>query len=243
MIQGNNLVIKRKMSTKADKKIERNKFRYKGIIIILFILVLGIVIYTSFFNSDWTQIEITGDFLSSELNPNESVNINANLSMDSLELEGVFDKVIFTSVSQINVKIGKSNFKTKNNSKIILEDYEGEIVFDSKKIIKLDGDADRIETEGGSYEEETDISLENLKYKNLKIEDVYIRKFEQPVSGIVDVEGTYASLDNDNLLMKKFKGTISSKGLNNSVYFKGMAKGIESETIKAGSLGLFSNIF
>lgn len=224
------------MTSKQDKKIERNRFRYKGIIIVLFILVLGIVVYTSFFNSDWTNVNLTGDFLNPGTNPNESSEIKANLSLKSLELDGVFDKVTFTSVSQVSAKIGKSPFTIKNDSKIILENYDGEIVFDSEKIIELDGDADRIETEGGSYEEETDINLEDLEYENLKIEGIYIRKFDKQVSGIIQKDESRIHFrKKENLLIKRFQGIISSKGANNTIDFSGIA-----EKIKMGEYGVFS---
>lgn len=210
-------------------------FKYSKVIFILFIIVLGIIIYTSFFNSNLTDINITGDFLNSETNPNESSEIKANLTIDSLELDGVFKEVVFTSASQINVKLGKSNFKTKNGSQIILENYDGEILFTPEKIIELDGDADKIETAGGSYADETDVVIENLEYEDLKIESVYIRKFEKPVSGIVDVEGTYSDVKDKVLLIKKFQGDVSAKGLNNTIDFSGIA-----EKVKIGEYGFFS---
>ena len=215
-------------------------FKYSKAIFILFILVLGIILYTSVFNSDLSNISITGNFLKSNNNSEGDVDIEANLTIDSLELDGYFDKIVFASVSQSNLEVGKSNFKTKNDSQIILENYDGGITLNPEKIVKLDGDADRIETEGGSYEGETSVVIENLKYKNLKIKGVDIKKFDKPVSGIVDVEGTYGSLEDDNLLIKKFKGEVNSKGSNSSIFLEGTAKGVRSKNIEAGNLGLFS---
>jgi len=203
-------------------------FKHSKAIFILFLIVLGIIIYTSVFNSNIGNINITGNFLKSETNPNESAEIRANISMESLELDGVFERVVFTSVSEVEVEIGKANFKTKNGSKMILEDYDGEIVFTSEKIVSLDGDADSIETEGGSYEEETDVSLENLEYNDLRVDGVYIKKFDKSVLGVIDVGGKGANLKReDNLLIKKFQGTVSSSGATNRINFEGIAEEVK----------------
>lgn len=215
------------MGKHGDNEKGGYKFRYKKVIVILFIFVLGIIIYTSIFNSDIGNINITGDFLRSEGNSNESSEVKANLSMDFLELDGVFDRVVFTSVSQVDVEMGKANFKTKNNSRIILENYDGEIILTPEKIIEIDGDADRIETEGGSYEDETDIVIEDLGYKSLKIESVYIKKFEKIVSGMVDVGGTYSDIKNKTLFIGKFNGNLNAGGLNNTIDFSGTAEKVK----------------
>lgn len=232
------------MGKKSDNDQGGYKFKYKRIIVIMFIIVLGVILYSSVFNSNWSNIEITGDFLNSESNTSEisDISIKANLSDVSLELDGVFKEVSFTSVGDNKIKIEKSSPSLDDSSKIVLKNYDGKIVLSSDKIVSLKGDADEILLDEGRvfYEEESDVELSNFDYKDLQIDDVYIKKFEKFVSGIINVDGTYSSLESNELLIRKFQGTVSSNGLNESINLIGEAQGVKSKNIKAGSLGLFS---
>ncbi|HKL24312.1 MAG TPA: hypothetical protein VJ912_03180 [Candidatus Nanoarchaeia archaeon] len=201
-------------------------FKYSKAIFILFILVVGIILYTSVFNSDIGNLKITGNFFKSNNNPNESSDIKANITIDSLELEGNFKKVMFTSSSENKVKIEKLN-PSINNSKIILENYDGKISLTSEKITSLEGDADKIliKDSGLSFsDKEHDVEIENFDYEDLEIEGIYIRKFDKIVSGIIDVQGVISEIKNNTLLIKKFKGDLNSKGLNGSMNFDGIAE-------------------
>src|SRR6056297_3544588 len=118
---------KKDKSFERDRKREENKFKYKGIIIFLFILVLGVTIYSSLFNTNFNEIKFTGKFLTSDVNSNDSMNFKANLSFDSLEIDGVFKEVSFTSLSKNELNIEKYKFNV-NNSKITLKNYDGKII-------------------------------------------------------------------------------------------------------------------
>lgn len=231
------------MGRNKDNENGGYKFKYKKIIVVLFIIVLGVIIYTSFFNSNWSNIEITGDFLNSESNTSEpsEVNFKANLTSTNMKLDGVFEEVILTSLEENEISIEKSTLSLDNSSIIILKNYDGKIFFGPEEIKSLKGDADEIIFEGGriSYKKESDVELSDFGYKDLKIKDVYIKKFDKPVSGIIDVDGTYSSLEEDELSIKKFRGTVGSNGLNGSINLNGEVQGVSSKNVKAGSLGWF----
>lgn len=222
---------------KRHKEKEENRFKYKKIIIVMFFIVLGVVMYTSVFNSNIGDIQITGNFLNSGKNSSESVDINANLSIDSIKMSGLFERVVFTSVSKNKINIEKLSPEI-NNTGVVLEKFDGEIVLSSEKIISLDGDADEIliKDRGLSLsDKEYDVKLEDFRYKDLKIKEVYIRKFEKPASGIIKVGEQYSDIKEKDLLIKGFQGIVSSKGLNNTIDLSGVA-----EKVRIGEYGFFS---
>lgn len=208
-------------SYNPEGRSKKIKFTHFKAIFILFLVVLGVILYTSFFDEGFKIGSITGDFLDGS-EKNGSQNMNASLEMETFEVEGKFSSVVFRGSSGGSINIDKLN-PSVGDSEIILKEFDGEIIFNSSSIIELDGSSSEvfIKDSGLKFTEGHDVELENFKYDKVEVNDIYLRKFEKVVSGMVNVGGIYSDLDEKKLLLKYFSGDVYSEGEEKTVSLVG----------------------
>jgi hypothetical protein len=209
-----------------------NKHKTKMIIIVIFLLLVFLVVYTSVFGG----FSFIGKTILRESDSlNNTIEISASLDKTSLSLSGEFSKIDIRGSSASFLSIGEGKFPLEASENfIIIENFEGDIFFNQEEISKLKGKASQISINGvpvlPDSKETIKINLdETIFYNFLKINDgIFIKELDYKTSGEIELieKGSFFHLDEDNILIKNFQGSLT---VENQLNFKG---NIESLDIK-----------
>ncbi len=203
-----------------NEKHNKKRDWRKILVVIVFILVLGLLIYTSFFSGSFSKIPFTGQIVGSEEpDPENSMKINAKLNLpENPSFKGDFSKIELQVLNSSKISSRDSFFEISSGDSILLEGYEGEISFNENNIFVLDGNAERIIINGASISSrkgKQDVYSEKISYLALNISEVYIKTLDYGTTGIIDIEeGKNIILPRDErVLIENFKGNMfSSRG-------------------------------
>jgi hypothetical protein len=146
----------------------------------------------------------------------EGVNINSELSITPLELEGSFKKVEIRGSYNNYFNVGGERFDlSKSGNLISLENFEGSISINGKTINLLEGNAQIISINGVQIKPESTLLLntkvEDFKFTSLEIEDgVNIEKLSYNTTGIINIENkkTTLNLKDEAVVLSKFYGSL-----------------------------------
>ncbi len=216
------------------------KHRTKIIVFGIFLIILFVLVYTSFYG-----LPLTGSIIKSNPDPNNSIFISADLTVPVLSLDGKFEKVNIGGSSESFLYVGDKKFPLSNSEEnyIVLTDYEGVISFDEKVISNLKGNAMRVSVNGVPMISKSDNKMKiyfdtDFNYNVLEIkEGASIKKLDYETSGTVKLdEKTTIDLEEDNLIIEKFYGDvkIENKHFKLNGYLKSLnVKGNQQISISA----------
>ena len=191
------------------------------IIILIFIGILGFIIYTSFFNPDLAP-SFTGNIIKNSYdkiskNNLENLNeINANLNIpDLFEINTPIEKIKIKTNQLVNLSFGDEKIELKEKSSIIIDNFNGLLNLNSKKINSLNGKASKIFVEGIPIAQasgsETKISFEQaLDYDYIELENFYLKSLNYIASGIIKIDNNkiVIRLDKERIEITNFKGNL-----------------------------------
>lgn len=205
--------------------------RMKVILFILFLLIIGLLFYTAFYNNDIS----TGDIIG--INKESNILIESDLNIPDLNLKKEIKKIEINSVnSKGYIVIGDEKFSLNkmNQNYILLEDFEGNLFLNNNKINLLDGKARgviingvNISTDSGRRRE---VRLtENLDYLSLDFEGIYLNKLKDTFSGEITFgnEKSILNVNNQEVLFSNFNGDINIH--NNKMKLKGFVNSLETK--------------
>ena len=207
------------------------KHRTKLIVFGIFLIVLFVLVYTSFY-----RLPITGNIIKSNPNSNNSIFISADLTVPVLSLDGEFKKVNIFGSSESFFYAGDKKFPLSNSKEnsIVLTDYDGEISFDENVVSNLKGTAMKISVNGVPMVSKSDDKMKiyfdsDFNYNTLEIkEGASIKKLDYETSGTVNLdEKTIINLKEDNLILERFYGDVKIE--NNRCNFKGYLQSLDVE--------------
>jgi len=207
------------------------KHKIKIIVFGIFLIILFVLVYTSFYG-----LPLTGNIIKNEPNSNNSIFISADLTTPVLSLNGEFENVNIKGGSNSFLYVGDKKFPLSNSKDnyIVLINYEGEISFDEEVISNLKGKAMKVSVNGvlmvPKSEDKMKIYFDSdFNYNVLDIKErVFIKKLDYETSGTVKLdEKTTINLEDDNLVIEKFYGNI--RIANKHFKLKGYLKNLNVE--------------
>ncbi|MBU4308414.1 MAG: hypothetical protein KJ566_01315 [Nanoarchaeota archaeon] len=195
-----------------EKKHKTHTKIILGLIIFgIFLITLFLLIYTSFSGSP-----LTGNIIKND-SSNNSIIISADLTIPVLTLNDEFETIIIKGDSDSFLYVGDKKFPlsdSKENS-IILTDYIGEISFNEKTILKLEGKVGGVSINGIPMTSKSNKKMKiyfdsDFNYRILEIpENAFIKILNYETSGkIILNEKTTINLDNEILTIEKFYGSL-----------------------------------
>lgn len=199
-----------------DDHIKTRDWR-KISIISVFIVVLGLLVYTSFFGGSFERFFSTGKAIDSdELSSENAIEFYARLNLpQNPSFSGELSKIQIQVSGTSEISSGDNLFELSQGDTISIENYEGNIIFNENNIFILDGDAERVIVNGipvSSREGKSSIYSEEMSYKNLNIFDIYISSLNYKAAGLIDIEDgrRVILLRDENILIENFKGDLTS---------------------------------
>ena len=233
------------MVIEYSEEQEQNIFhrhKFKLLILGVFLIVLSILIYTSFSGN----IPFTGRVTEGEIDLNKSISVSADLTIPSLLLDGEYKKVSITGSSDSFFYIGDQILSLTNSKDnyIVLTDYNGKISFDEKIISELKGKVTEVSVNGVSVmpksKDTVKIYLDkDFYYNSLKIDEgVFIKKLNYKTSGTIKLENqkTILNLNDDDFILKNFQGDLELR--NNRFIINGHLNGLEIKGTKDISISI-----
>jgi hypothetical protein len=194
------------METYIPKK---KKYHIKLIVFLVFSAVVLVLLFYAFSDFGFP----TGHVVKTASREKPQIETNLDTSNVELEINEKIQRITIKSQNpQENLYIGTNNVELKalENAKIVIENYDGDISFDSEKILSLRGKANKvlINNVPTSFDFTT-ISLDNLNYYLLKLEEIELSDFFYRGSGKVEIEKVSVELDEEEMEIKNFFGDLS----------------------------------
>ena len=209
------------------------------IVFSIFIGILAFLVVTSFYD----EISLTGSFISN-VNPNSTTKFYAELTSPSLDIKGNFEKIELKGSSDSFFYVGDQKFllNSKNNY-IVLNNYTGEMAFDSESISILDGKAASVAVNGIVVEPNEKDTLKisfdkSFDYSFLSIEkNILVEKIFYSSSGIIKINGgkNVFNIEEESINVKNFVGGLKIE--NNKFKLNGSIESMEilgENTISVG---------
>lgn len=183
------------------------------IVIIIFIGILGFLVYTSFYNQELGKSisSVTGNVIGFD-NDKNSIKINAILtSPEKIRINGKIEKIELKIIGDFI--IGKENFELDEAS-VIINEFNGQIIL-GKNNLTANGNAKKVFVEGIPITGKSDIKiiLDN-NYNYLKLTNFYLDSFSYKTSGSVKLNNEKAiiNLENENFKIENFRGSLEIIG-------------------------------
>lgn len=198
--------------------VDRHKSKRRHLhlfIFLIFVVILLFLIVTSFFDF----FSFTGGIIkNTNSSNNDGINIEAVLTIPNLEIKGEFNKVEIRGGSDSYFYVESEKFYLGNsqNNYIILNNYDGDILFDSDKISGLNGRVSDVSINGVPVSPEKKSTLkvkldENFNYNSLEISDgAFISKLIYNATGIIKINNgkNIFNLDNEEIEIRGFLGSL-----------------------------------
>ena len=185
---------------------------FKVTAITIFLIIMGLLILTSFYGFTFTG-NVIKNF---SLKGNSTIDIKADLTVPNIELKGKFGEVKIRGGSRSNLYVGDQKFYLgdSENNFITLKEYRGEIFLDSNKILFFKGKASEVSVNGIPITSETGETLsikldEDFKYSLLEVRNgVSIEELNYITSGTIRVNNNknVFQVENEEINMEDFEG-------------------------------------
>lgn len=198
----------------------------KILLFIIFLVVVGFLIITSFFG-----FALTGNVIEN-LAPgkNSTIDLRADLTVPDLKLEGEFGEVTIKGGSNSNLYIGNQKFYlgNSNNNFISFENFDGKIFLSGNSISGLNGKAEKVSVNGVPVESRNKGTLsinmdENFRYNFISVKKgVSIEELNYVTSGTIRVnnERNIFQVNGEKVNMKNFQGDLSIENNNFKLHGK-----------------------
>ncbi len=218
------------MSAEFERKGNGKSHHWKLIIFLMFLGILGFLIFSSFYPVK----SITGKFISPFSQQNGTVKFTAELTIPEIVLKGKFQSVEFKGKSNSYFYVENEKLRFHSNANYAaMDDYNGEISFNDKTISKLKGKASRVSLNGLPVESKTmdlmRVSLDDIfNYDYLLIENnVEIPKLNYNSTGTININNgeNILRFQNKEIKIKNFNGNVKVQG--NKLILSGYASDIE----------------
>lgn len=186
--------------------VRKKKSNLMVFIFAAFFLILGFLVYTSFYNPNLKKT-ITGNIIRE---PKGEIEIEASLIPPiRMIIKGNVDKIELKTNGG-DFYIGKEKFEIDKAS-IIIENYNGGLMFNNS-YVSIDGTAEKVFVEGIPITGRSDIKInfDNVGYSFSKLNKVYIDDLFYKTSGVVRLNNEKAliNLKNDDFQIEKFNGDV-----------------------------------
>lgn len=213
--------------------LKKPKKDFKVAAITIFLLIMGLLILTSFYSFTFTGnvIKEFGEFG----NKSSTIDIKADLTVPNLELKGKFGEVKIKGGSRSNLYVGNQKFYLgdSENNYIILEEYKGDILLDVNKILKFKGKATKVSINGIPITSESGGILsvrldEDFKYSLLEVRNgVSIKELNYITSGTIRLNNNkdVFQVENEEISMEDFEGDLVIE--NNKLKIEGKISKLE----------------
>jgi hypothetical protein len=200
---------------KIDSPADR-KSHAMLIIVVIFIVIFLLLVITSFSGSPPFTGSAVGP--SQDQNNQDQIIISADLSIPDLIIEDTFKALEIKTGPSPDIFIGeqKLSFPNSNENTIELSNYEGNIVLKDSEIQEIVGKAAKVVVNGNPITSQTGSPLQvqftkETNFKSLKLNTpISLKKLDYTTTGTITLEKekTILKADNDNLIIKKFEGTL-----------------------------------
>lgn len=185
------------------------------VVTFVFIGILLFIVYTSFYNPELGR-KITGNVVSSgDVEVENSIRIDADLSIENLNVNSYMDKFSFRIKNSGTLTIGKEILHLSDKASVVIDSYSGKIDINLDNLDEIKGEGIRVFVDGlpisGISGSEIKISSsEAIDYSYLKLENVYLDSLSFLTSGIVRIneDKLVLRLEEENFKIKKFKGDL-----------------------------------
>ena len=217
------------MSHGGGEIVHHENHHSRLIVFSIFIAILAFLIVTSFYDGS----SLTGNFINGE-RPNSTTKFYAELTSPNLDLEGNFEKLEIRGGSDSFFYVGDQKFRlSSTRNYIIIENYTGEMSFNSQDIKSLNGKALKVTVNGIVMEPNEKDSLKvsfekELRYTFLNIEsEVLVKKIFYSSSGIIKINDgkNIFNLEDENIGIENFIGSLKVE--NNKFKMNGSIEGME----------------
>ena len=194
-----------------DQKRTHKKSNILVFVFLVFFGVLGFLIYTSFYNPSFAKL-ITGNIIKDS---GSIIDINAVLTPpERLEINSKTDKIEI-KISSGDFFVGKEELKL-NKASIVIDNFNGKLIFNKNNIEKLDGKAENVFVEGIPITSNSNmkILLENSDFSFLKINNFHLDGLNYRTSGIVKLNNgkILVNLNGEDFKIDEFQGDLELVG-------------------------------
>lgn len=184
-------------------------FGVKTLIVLTFLVVLGVIIFTSLYGG----INLTGHFTKA-IDEESLIGIKASLSDPSINLKGEYEEIIFLIEKDSYLELDNQKiYFEESESKLVLRNFNGEIKIENERIMKLEGRTSEIVINNVPISSQGRKSKVNLlsesKFKLFEIkENVYFRSHSFETSGSVSFNEDLINLKSEKLYLENYLGGI-----------------------------------
>ena len=189
----------------------------KLIIFFIFLLIVFALVYFAFEGS----IPFTGYVISGGNVGNNSIDMNAKLSLykGTISVDNFVEEIeIKASKPRTMLYVGSENefdLSESDRVDIVIRNFEGEIVFNSDKIVSLDGNADDVYINNIPTRAQTgdkiDVYIsEEMSYNLINLKQGVFKPLSYTASGTIDLDSKKINinLDNDKIKTGVLQGTL-----------------------------------
>jgi len=181
------------------------------IVLISFLLILFLFLYTAF----QTDVVFTGNTIK-EMGSNESISIDASLGIPEIKLDGNFEKLRLEGQSSAGFYAGDQKFELgPDYFYIVLDNFDGDVSFNSDEIIELDGKVEKASINGVPILSKSGRRIkiefeESFSYTSLFIDSVFIKELCYTTSGsiLLGNKKTIISVDDEETCLGDFQGVL-----------------------------------
>jgi hypothetical protein len=195
---------------------KKRNFKWGIFVAVLFIVVLGIVFFSTF--SD--QLVGTGKVIDSS-NLSDSIHIVTSLSVPELNLKGNYDELILSLGSDSFVYLDNKKVSSSvSNHELILRDFSGTINIKEGDVIDMSGKISEIVLNGVPISSNTNSKIKlslspesHYKYFEIK-EGFYVKDLSYVTTGDISYEEENIKVNSEKVSLVNYIGSLKiEKGL------------------------------
>ncbi len=218
---------------------QKQNSRTKITILMIFLGIILIIVFTAFSGQDfYKSFSFTGHTVKGINIQENGVRIEGELTIPQINLEQAFKKIEIKGKSNSFFYADNQRFdltKLRENN-VILEDYAGEISFDSKNIKNLQGKVNKVIINDISISPESGNTIkvhfnENFNYDSVIIEKAFLEELVYNTTGIINLNNgkNILNLNNEEIKITNFQGRIMLE--NKKFKLEGYLQGLNTNEI------------
>ena len=203
-----------------ENQVRHYKEKKNHIWLYITLIFLGIfifLIYTSFYNPDLPKT-LTGNIIKNNNNINFAnlIVIEANLGVpENLLINSKMNKLSFRITNPTDLNVGKQKISLDDKTSIIVDNFDGKFIINSKNIKQLSGKGSKIFINGLPIDDisgsDFKISFEDsFGYSFLELNQFSTNSISYLTSGVIGINNNkiIVRLKNENSNINKFQGDL-----------------------------------